>query len=112
MQMRYYRRVSTLVGRVYAAGSSEWHFAGSIALLHSVGASPTGLQGAESSTSNILLALLALRHTLEVLLRRMKISKLPAVHVLGSAFLSVAAPIAALEALDRCCRERAATASL
>ena len=62
--------------------------------------------------SNILLAWLAVRHTLEVLLRRMKISKLPAVHVLGSAFLSVAAPIAALEALDRCCRERAATASL
>ena len=62
--------------------------------------------------SNILLALLAVRHILEVLLRRMKISKLPAVHVLGSAFLSVAAPIAALEAHDRCCRERAATASL
>jgi hypothetical protein len=28
MQMRYYRRVSTFVGRVYAAAArSEWHFA-------------------------------------------------------------------------------------
>ena len=62
--------------------------------------------------SNILLSLVSVAHTLEVLLRRMKISKLPAVHVLGSAFLSVAFPNAAFERNDRCCRERAATASL